>query len=285
MQAKLMALDLILQSPINQAVKLLLETAKVMLVPLTAVAEMSHMEVTSAPAHIIDLIGKWTRVIHTCQTDATVLPACFSLKTEYTSFSSSDSYYNMSIYRGADYNPEQKEHCPTSCGSMDIPFPFGLKEGCYANKKFRLNCTADNTTVFSLRIAQYSVIGVSVENGTLTVGKVLNKNETSAREVMVVENNEFYNMVNMEDDFDFSMEYGIVIRWVATNSTCQQASQKNTKYACRSVHSYCQHVTHGRIFMGYRCKCSSGFHGNPYIQDGCTGSYLPYASNIICPLH
>jgi hypothetical protein len=89
------------------------------------------------------------------------------------------------------------------------------------------------------------------------------------------------------EDFDFSMEYNIVIRWTATNLTCHQASQKNntTKYACRSFHSYCKDVTRGKIFMGYRCKCSSGFHGNPYIQDGCTGSYLPYASNIICPLH
>jgi hypothetical protein len=243
-----------------------------MLVPLTAVAEMSHMEVARAPADIS------TRVTLTCQKDATVLPACFSLKTEYTSFSSSDSYYNMSIYIlcGADYNPEQKEHCPTSCGSMDIPFPFGLKEGCYRNKKFRLNCTTNNTTVFSLPGAQYSVIGVSVENGTLTVGNVLN-NAISGKEVMIaVENNENVVMMLSMEEFDFSMEYNTVIRWTVTNLTCHQASQKNnTKYACRSVHSSCQDVTHGRIFMGYRCKCFPGFRGNPYIQDGCTGSYLP----------
>jgi hypothetical protein len=188
-----------------------------------------------------------------------------------------------------DYNPEQqKEHCPTSCGSMDIPFPFGLEEGCYANKKFRLNCTADNTTVFSLRFAQYSVMGVSVENGTLTVGNVLN-NASLGKEFMISVNeyNDYEGPMASIEDFDFSMEYNIVIRWTATNLTCHQASQKNntTKYACRSVHSYCKDVTHGKIFMGYRCKCSSGFHGNPYIQDGCTGSYLPYASNIICPLH
>jgi len=46
--------------------------------------------------------------------------------------------------------------------------------------------------------------------------------------------------------------------------------QNNTNYACRSRNSTCLHVMHGEMFMGYRCNCSSGFGGNPYISDGCT---------------
>ena len=78
----------------------------------------------------------------------------------------------------------------------------------------------------------------------------------------------------VEDVFDFSMEYDIVIRWAITNSTCQKTKPNMTSYACRSVNSSCHDVTHGVIFMGYRCNCSSGYKGNPYVLDGCQGLSL-----------
>ena len=80
----------------------------------------------------------------------------------------------------------------------------------------------------------------------------------------------------VEDEFDLSMEYdNVIIRWAVTNSSCEQATHGNrSKYACRSVNSDCKNVIHGKTFMGYRCKCSTGYTGNPYIQDGCTGTYL-----------
>ena len=54
----------------------------------------------------------------------------------------------------------------------------------------------------------------------------------------------------VEDQFDFSMEYDIAIRWAITNSTCQQAKQNNSNYACRSTNSSCLHVTHGAYLWG-----------------------------------
>jgi len=160
---------------------------------------------------------------------------------------------------------------------MSIPFPFGLEEDCFGNERFRLNCTAANETLFSTAHTQYHVTGLSVEDGTLTVSNKLN-NASSWKEVIIAQDTESGG-VDMdgpvEDEFDFSMEYDIVIRWAVTNSSCEQAMHGNrSKYACRSGNSDCKNVIHGKTFMGYRCKCSTGYTGNPYIQDGCTGTYL-----------
>ena len=164
---------------------------------------------------------------------------------------------------------------------MPILFPFGLEEDCFGNERFRLNCTATNETIFRIGVTQYHVTGLSVEDRTLAVSNMLN-NASSGKEViisMTTESGEPDILGPVEDAFDVSMEYDIVIQWAVTNSSCEQAKHRNrSKYACHSVNSDCQNVTHRKIFMGYRCKCSSGYSGNPYIQDGCTGIYLSHFS-------
>ncbi|CAM0948371.1 unnamed protein product [Alopecurus aequalis] len=171
-----------------------------------------------------------------------------------------------------DYNPKPKEQCRASCGRMTIPFPFGLEDRCSANKRFLLNCTSGNLTLFVTEYAHYLVTDISVEDGSLVVSNMVNG--SNAEEVLLVQTedsgNQWASEGPMEDQFDFSMEYDIVIKWAVANLTCQIAMQKDTMYACRSSHSYCLNVTHKEIFMGYRCKCSSGFQGNPYVKDGCT---------------
>ncbi|CAL5020759.1 unnamed protein product [Urochloa decumbens] len=186
-----------------------------------------------------------------------------------------------------DYNPNPKEHCRRSCGNMNISFPFGLEEGCFGNERFQLNCTAAGETLFSIGYAQYHVAGVSVENGTLTVSNMLNSSSSGKEEIIAQlgQNGGMYMSGPVEDNFDFSMEYDIVIKWAVNNSTCQQAKQNMSSFACRSINSSCQHVIHGKIFMGYRCNCSSGYKGNPYIHDGCQDideCSLPNSCNGIC---
>ncbi|XP_037455450.1 wall-associated receptor kinase 3-like isoform X4 [Triticum dicoccoides] len=179
-----------------------------------------------------------------------------------------------------DYNPKPKEHCPASCGPITIPFPFGLEEGCFANEKFHLNCTSGNLTVSVSEDAQYQVTGISVEDGTLTVSNMVNG--SNEKEAILIQTEDGYGVDSpMEDQFDFSVEYNIVIKWAVANLTCETAMQKDTEYACRSSQSYCLNVTHGEIFMGYRCKCSSGFQGNPYVNAGCTGLFMTTQSLIL----
>jgi hypothetical protein len=52
------------------------------------------------------------------------------------------------------------------------------------------------------------------------------------------ENGEGYIDGPVEDEFDFSMDFDIVIRWAVTNSSCEQAMHRNrSRYACRSANS------------------------------------------------
>ncbi|KAJ1410293.1 Wall-associated receptor kinase, galacturonan-binding domain [Sesbania bispinosa] len=58
----------------------------------------------------------------------------------------------------------------------------------------------------------------------------------------------------------------MVLDWAVGNETCQEAKQNETRYACKADKSECLNSTNR---MGYRCKCLSGFEGNPYLYDGC----------------
>lgn len=145
---------------------------------------------------------------------------------------------------------------------MAIPFPFGLEEGCFASERFRLNCTTGNITLFNPRDARYNVTDVSIEEGTMVVSNLLNDTEYGGEDII-------------------SQVYGgAEIKWAVANLTCDAAVKKDATYACRSIHSNCLNVTHGNIFMGYRCKCLPGFRGNPYIQDGCEGLFLFIPTNL-----
>ena len=72
--------------------------------------------------------------------------------------------------------------------------------------------------------------------------------------------------------------FPVVLDWAVGNHTCEEAQRDLSSYACKAENSYCYNSTNG---LGYRCRCSDGFQGNPYLLDGCKGILFHVSSRDI----
>lgn len=143
-----------------------------------------------------------------------------------------------------------------------------------------------NVTILDRGLEHYHVTNVSLDDGLLAVSNMLNdKSNIGDSDFLVSNGNDglsFYESSN----FYFSKKDEIV-NWVVANLTCQQAMQRNDTYACVSHNSYCENIIRGKTPAGYRCMCSDGFQGNPYLHNNCKGHisllnhlYIFHLSNI-----
>ncbi|KAE8772153.1 wall-associated receptor kinase 1 isoform x1 [Hordeum vulgare] len=169
-------------------------------------------------------------------------------------------YVPQGCLRDKGYNPiQQVAICTRQCGDIEIPFPFGIEEGCYARKAFQLNCTNATTSTLQMEDDEHQVTHINLDEGLVDIRYIAYYQQDFLR-------------IYIDEEPDLYMGYGETMsaQWAVANLTCQEAQTDMHRYACVSSNSECSVVNSTQnLLYGYRCKCSTGFQGNPYVRDGC----------------
>ncbi|KAL7616897.1 hypothetical protein Lser_V15G00096 [Lactuca serriola] len=83
----------------------------------------------------------------------------------------------------------------------------------------------------------------------------------------IVEKDKYYfdkiDLRNMRHNLSFP----VVLDWSVGVTNCEEARKNNVNYMCQE-NSVCYDHREGGL-SGYRCKCSDGYEGNPYMANGC----------------
>ncbi|KAG0543252.1 hypothetical protein BDA96_02G174200, partial [Sorghum bicolor] len=174
------------------------------------------------------------------------------------------------------YSPQHKSNCTRTCGTIDIPFPFGLEEGCFAREEFQLNCnnTASSPPTLLLdSVYNYHVANINVEEGLIEYTR---PDQETNPDIIGINDNILYGR-------DLYLSYGdnVAVQWVAAQLTCEDAKRNLSGYACASANSECITIGHDD-YVGYRCSCARGYHGNPYVNSSCVDIDECLQPNI-CP--
>ncbi|EMS67550.1 Wall-associated receptor kinase 3 [Triticum urartu] len=174
--------------------------------------------------------------------------------------------------------------CPAKCGDVDIPFPFGIGDQCAFHPGFGLDCTAVDG-VKKPFAGTVEVTKISLTNGTATMNTAISWQCYVPATGTTNYSNGWLNLTNTpfwisEVDntvivigcntlaymISSSGKVPIVLNWQIALQTCKEVRNESS-YACVSSHSVCvDSTTHN---PGYRCNCSDGYQGNPYIATGC----------------
>lgn len=174
--------------------------------------------------------------------------------------------HSLIISTATSFTPSPANDCATKCGSVNILFPFGLKQGCYRGKSFALTCNETSGPPLLLFNSHYKVSTLLLEEGQLKLERV----------------NEYdYTFESERTRLFACFEEQTIVSWVIASQFCEDARKNMTTFACVDAHSSCFDTTttnNVQDVSGYYCKCSQGYQGNPYLRNGCKGAYLLFSS-------
>ncbi|KAM0838099.1 hypothetical protein ACQ4PT_061179 [Festuca glaucescens] len=166
--------------------------------------------------------------------------------------------------------------CRDSCGNISVPYPFGIGSGCYrvdglGSRGFELVCNETgpspprltffsynyNLADFSLATSQVTVYVKATTSCFDFTGGLIGGDAGAYTSV----DTSVYRL-SSDGDIDVPVVLDWAVRDVGDCSTARNARD----FACRSAHSKCFDVANDG---GYGCNCSTGYDGNPYLDDGC----------------
>ncbi|KAF0912573.1 hypothetical protein E2562_015264 [Oryza meyeriana var. granulata] len=148
--------------------------------------------------------------------------------------------------------------CPSACGAVDIPYPFGV--GAYCSRDgFQIDCIGGATPVLAGTgdLVQYD--------------HKFHYNFSPCSYSFLVDRDS-YTFRRGDLRMEFNRTMPVWLDWAirpngSSPFTCADAVKDGSSYACKSRNSSCTDASNG---PGYTCGCSPGFEGNAYIVGGCT---------------
>ncbi|KAG6675854.1 hypothetical protein I3842_15G125800 [Carya illinoinensis] len=156
---------------------------------------------------------------------------------------------------------------------------LGFIKNLVSDKNYTTGCISVCDSIDGMVNGSCSGIGccqtsipVGIKDLTVSIRKVVS-NHSNASELIspcgfafVVEEKAYnfssLDLQNMQD----KEVVPLVLDWAVGNQTCEDAKKNTIGYACKANNSECYNSTNG---PGYRCNCSSGYYGNPYLSGGC----------------
>ncbi|CAN6380443.1 unnamed protein product [Urochloa humidicola] len=194
--------------------------------------------------------------------------------------------------------------CKTRCGRVSVPYPFGMAPGCFLHGggSFGLTCNESYTTprvVLWIGGTQFVVTDISLAHSTIRFWPRRIIVEPSPLPPPPPEHKEaeartfdqttqrpgchlFNKLLIMDWEVGSTALRGLRPRETRPgNATCPRdlllGSTRDS--ACHSTHSTCRPTTgpfavkrhdhsHNHT-TGYVCACDQGYHGNPYLPNGC----------------
>ncbi|KAL7263014.1 hypothetical protein ACSBR1_001226 [Camellia fascicularis] len=110
---------------------------------------------------------------------------------------------------------ETSSSCPTSCGAINITYPFGTKEGCYMEEHFHVFCdhSSDPHKLY-----------LNTSEGSIEITDILLSAE---------ETNYTFSSIDLANLQNRSM-VPVVLDWAVGNQRCDEAKKNLTSFACKA---------------------------------------------------